>query len=145
MLMICAAVTAVAVARTHRRRPWDALLLALAPAFALTATINWDLLAVALTAVGACCCGPAAGRLAAGVLIGLATAAKLYPVLLLRPLLLLCLRAGQAAGLLADRLGAAAVAWLVVNLPVMAAGLARAGRSSTPSARPAASTSARSG
>ena len=50
MLMICAAVIAVCVARTHRRRPWDGLLVALAPAFALTATINWDLLAVALTA-----------------------------------------------------------------------------------------------
>ena len=50
MLMVCAAVIAVCVARTHRRRPWDGLLVALAPAFALTATINWDLLAVALTA-----------------------------------------------------------------------------------------------
>ena len=48
--MVCAAVIAVCVTRTHRRRPWDALLVALAPAFALTATINWDLLAVALTA-----------------------------------------------------------------------------------------------
>ena len=52
MLMVCTAVIAVCVARTHRRRPWDALLVALAPAFALTATINWDLFAVALTAVG---------------------------------------------------------------------------------------------
>lgn len=43
MLMACAAVIAVCVARTHRRRPWDALLFALAPALALNATINWDL------------------------------------------------------------------------------------------------------
>ena len=71
------------VARTHRRRPWDGLLIALAPAFALTATINWDLLAVALTAAGDAACGRAAAALAFGVLIGLATAAKLYPVLLL--------------------------------------------------------------
>ncbi len=84
MLLVCAVVTVVAVARTHRRRPWDALLVALAPAFALTATINWDLLAVALTAVGMLLW--ARGRpVAAGVLIGLATAAKLYPVLLLGP------------------------------------------------------------
>ena len=50
MLMICAVIIAVCVARTHRRRPWDALLVVLAPALALSATINWDLLAVALTA-----------------------------------------------------------------------------------------------
>ena len=49
MLMACAAVIAVCCARIHHRRPWDGLLVALAPAFALTATINWDLLAVALT------------------------------------------------------------------------------------------------
>ncbi|CAM5421156.1 Putative membrane protein OS=Streptomyces violarus OX=67380 GN=FHS41_004291 PE=3 SV=1 [Streptomyces violarus] len=50
MLMACASVIAVCVTRTHARRPWDGLLVALAPAAALTATINWDLLAVALTA-----------------------------------------------------------------------------------------------
>ncbi len=118
MLLVCAAATAVAVARTHRRRPWDALLVALAPAFALTATINWDLLAVALTAVGMLLW--ARGRpVAAGVLIGLATAAKLYPVLLLGPLLVLCLRAGR----MRDYTKAAStvvVAWAVVNLPIMA-------------------------
>ncbi|NED89137.1 hypothetical protein G3I76_54840, partial [Streptomyces sp. SID11233] len=32
MLMICAVVLAVCVARTHRRRPWDGLLVAVAPA-----------------------------------------------------------------------------------------------------------------
>ncbi|MET8680401.1 glycosyltransferase 87 family protein [Streptomyces sp. NPDC004647] len=118
MLMVCAAVVAVCVARTHRRRPWDALLVALAPAFALTATINWDLLAVALTAA-AMLMWSRSRPLAAGVLIGLATAAKLYPVLLLGPLFVLCLRAGRwrAWGMAA---GAAAASWLVVNLPVMA-------------------------
>ncbi|KOG87274.1 membrane protein, partial [Streptomyces varsoviensis] len=48
LLMVCAAVVVTCVARTHRRRPWDALLVALSPALALTATINWDLFAVAL-------------------------------------------------------------------------------------------------
>ncbi|MCC3652795.1 glycosyltransferase 87 family protein [Streptomyces sp. S07_1.15] len=118
MLMICAAVIAVSVARTHRRRPWDALLVALAPAFALTATINWDLLAVALTATAMLLWSR--GRpLPAGVLIGLATAAKLYPVLLLGPLFLLCLRAGRMRAY-GSVLGGAVVAWLVVNAPVMA-------------------------
>lgn len=117
MLLICAAVMAVCVARTHRRRPWDGLLVALAPAFALTATINWDLLAVALTAA-AMLMWSRGRALAFGILIGLATAAKLYPVLLLGPLLLLCWRAGKWREFGAALLGAAG-AWLVVNLPVM--------------------------
>ncbi|WP_326797044.1 glycosyltransferase 87 family protein [Streptomyces sp. NBC_01808] len=117
MLMICVAIVAVCVARTHRRRPWDALLVALAPALALTATINWDLLAVALTAA-AMLAWSRSRPVAAGVLLGLATAAKLYPVLLLWPLLLLCLRAGRLRQF-ATATAAAAGAWLVVNLPVM--------------------------
>ncbi|MGP4043402.1 glycosyltransferase family 87 protein [Streptomyces sp. 2A115] len=117
MLMVCAAVIAVCVTRTHRRRPWDGLLVALAPAFALTATINWDLLAVALTAAAMLMWSK--GRpLAFGVLLGLATAAKLYPVLLLGPLLMLCWRAGRWREFGTGLLGAAG-SWLVVNLPVM--------------------------
>ncbi|MGW2330048.1 glycosyltransferase family 87 protein [Streptomyces sp. NPDC001700] len=117
MLMACTAVIAVCVSRTHRRRPWDALLVALAPAFALTATINWDLLAVALTAA-AMLMWSRSRPLAAGVLLGLATAAKLYPVLLLGPLLVLCLRAGRWRAFWAAT-GGTAAAWLVVNVPVM--------------------------
>ncbi|MBA4862929.1 DUF2029 domain-containing protein [Streptomyces sp. PSKA54] len=117
MLMVCAAVIAVCVTRTHRRRPWDGLLVALAPALALTATINWDLLAVALTAA-AMLMWSRGRALAFGVLLGLATAAKLYPVLLLGPLLVLCWRAGKWRAYVTAVLGAV-VAWLVVNLPVM--------------------------
>ncbi|MFD7897777.1 glycosyltransferase family 87 protein [Streptomyces sp. NPDC059743] len=117
MLMICAVVIAVCVARTHRRRPWDALLVALAPAFALTATINWDLLAVALTAA-AMLMWSRGRTLAFGILIGLATAAKLYPVLLLGPLFVLCWRAGRFREYGTALLGTAG-AWLAVNLPVM--------------------------
>ncbi|WP_208105687.1 glycosyltransferase family 87 protein [Streptomyces sp. GC420] len=117
MLMVCAVVMTVCVARTHRRRPWDALLVALAPALALTATINWDLLAIALTAA-AMLMWSRQRPLAFGVLIGLATAAKLYPVLLLGALLVLCWRAGRWREYTTAVLGAAA-AWLVVNLPVM--------------------------
>ncbi|MEU3713134.1 glycosyltransferase family 87 protein [Streptomyces catenulae] len=117
MLMVCAAVLVVCVARTHRNRPWDGLLVALAPALALTATINWDLLAVALTAAGMLLWSRS-HPLRAGLLIGLATAAKLYPVLLLGPLLVLCWRAGtwRAYG---RCLTGAVISWLVVNLPVM--------------------------
>ncbi|MEU1376844.1 glycosyltransferase 87 family protein [Streptomyces triculaminicus] len=117
MLLACTAVIAVCAARTHRRRPWDALLIALAPAFALTATINWDLFAVALTAA-AMLMWSRGRAVAAGVLIGLAAAAKLYPALLLGPLLVLCWRAGRMRAFLGAA-AAAVGAWLVVNLPVM--------------------------
>ncbi|MEW1861182.1 glycosyltransferase 87 family protein [Streptomyces sp. NBC_00669] len=118
MLMICAVALVVCVARTNRRRPWDGLFVALSPALALTATINWDLFAVALAAGGLLLWSRGRpGR--AGVLIGLAAAAKLYPVLLLGALFLLCLRAGRLRQF-GRTLGAAVAAWLVVNLPVMA-------------------------
>ncbi|WP_171480856.1 glycosyltransferase family 87 protein [Streptomyces griseoviridis] len=117
MLMVCAAIIAVCVTRTHARRPWDGLLVALAPAFALTATINWDLLAVALTAA-AMLMWSRSRPIAFGVLLGLATAAKLYPLFLLGPLFVLCWRAGRWREF-GKALGGTAVAWIVVNLPVM--------------------------
>ncbi|MCP9212782.1 glycosyltransferase family 87 protein [Streptomyces sp. NEAU-Y11] len=117
MLMVCAAVMAVCVTRTHRRRPWDGMFVALAPAFALTATINWDLFAVALTAAALLMWSR--GRpLTAGILLGLATAAKFYPLLLLGPLFLLCLRTGRWWAFWSAT-GGAVAAWLVVNVPVM--------------------------
>ncbi|MEU7007721.1 glycosyltransferase 87 family protein [Streptomyces sp. NPDC046332] len=117
MLMVCAVIMAVCVARTHRRRPWDALLVALAPAFALTATINWDLLAVALTSAAVLMWSR--GRpLTFGALLGLAIAAKFYPFLILGALLLLCWRAGRWREFGAALVGVAG-AWLAVNLPVM--------------------------
>ncbi|MDX3747206.1 glycosyltransferase family 87 protein [Streptomyces sp. AK08-02] len=117
MLMVCAAIIVVCVSRTHARRPWDGLLVALAPAAALTATINWDLLAVALTAA-AMLMWSRGRSLAFGVLLGLATAAKLYPVLLLGPLFVLCWRAGKWRQF-GTALGGAVLAWAAVNLPVM--------------------------
>ncbi|ARQ69772.1 glycosyltransferase family 87 protein [Streptomyces marincola] len=117
LLMLCAVVIAVCVTRIHRHRPWDGLLVAMAPALALTATINWDLLAVALTCA-ALLMWSRSRPLLGGVLLGLATAAKLYPILLLGPIFVLCWRAGRwRAFLLAA--GGAVGAWLAVNLPVL--------------------------
>lgn len=117
MMMACAVVMVVAVARTSGRRFWDAAIVAAAPVLALNGIINWDMVAVAITAV-AMMAWARRNVVLAGILIGLATAAKLYPVLLLGPLLLLCLRAGKLVEF-AKVAGAALVAWLVVNLPIM--------------------------
>ena len=117
MLLCCAVVVVIAVMRTNRRRPWDALLVALAPALALNATVNWDLLAVALAAA-AMAYWSHRRPLAAGILIGLATAAKLYPLLLLGPLLVLCLRAGRMRAFNRALVGAVG-GWLLVDIPVM--------------------------
>jgi uncharacterized membrane protein len=119
LLAVCAAAVVVATARIAPRRPWDAALVAGAPLLALTGTINWDLYAVALLAWGMLAWARRR-PVAAGLLIGLATAAKFYPLFVFGPLLVLCWRAGRLREL-SRCLGAAVVAWLAVNLPVMVA------------------------
>ncbi|WP_066288610.1 glycosyltransferase family 87 protein [Arthrobacter sp. B6] len=109
-------VTVLATARMSRRRPWDAAMVALAPGIVLAGTINWDMWAVGLLALGMLCFSR--GRLVlAGILIGLGTATKLYPVLVFGAILLLALRTGKIRTFLVTA-GAALVAWLAVNLPV---------------------------
>jgi uncharacterized membrane protein len=116
---ICAAVMVIATARTAGRRPWDAAMVALAPTLALAGAINWDLYAVAL--LSAAMASWARRRtVLAGVFVGLAAAAKFYPVIALGPLFLLCLRTGRLRDFWRTFV-AAAGAWLVVNLPVMLA------------------------
>lgn len=93
LLTACAVVVAVTTARlAGRRRVWDAALFAVAPGLLLHATTNWDLVATAIAGL-ALVQWQRRRPLAAGVLLGVATATKLYPVLLVVPLFLLCLRA----------------------------------------------------
>jgi uncharacterized membrane protein len=118
LLALCAVVAAVATARTV---PWPAVgrrvRRARRPGIIVAGTINWDLVAVALTSL-ALWAWARERVVLAGMLIGLGAAAKFYPLLLLGPLLVLCLRARRMrAGLTA--VAAAAAAWLVVNVPVM--------------------------
>ncbi|MGV1036458.1 MAG: glycosyltransferase family 87 protein [Candidatus Nanopelagicales bacterium] len=117
LLGLCLIVLVLATALTVRRRPWDAAMVALAPALILTATINWDLLAVALAAIGLAFWARK-HPVTAGVFIGLAAAAKFYPFLLLGPLLILCFRAKRMRAFWQASAGVAA-AWLVVNVPFM--------------------------
>jgi uncharacterized membrane protein len=108
------------LAGVHRGRPWDAMLFAASPALVLTGLINWDLLAV--TAVAGALWAWSRGRpVLTGVMIGLGTATKLYPLFLLGALLVVCLRRGRLRAFGAAT-AAAAVTWLVVNAPAMAYG-----------------------
>jgi uncharacterized membrane protein len=103
----------------RRRRPWDVAMFALAPALFVTATVNWDLLAVAL-AVGGILAWARNRPTAAGILLGLGAAAKLWPAFLLLPLLFLALRTARWEPV-KRAVTAAALAWLAVNVPVMVA------------------------
>ncbi|MFP5312904.1 MAG: glycosyltransferase family 87 protein, partial [Actinomycetes bacterium] len=115
LLAAVAMLTVLVIARMPGRRPWDAAMVAVAPGIVLAGTINWDLWAACLLAFGMYLF--ARKRLvAAGILIGLATAAKLYPVLVLGALLLLAVRSGRWRPLTVTG-GSAAATWLLVNLP----------------------------
>lgn len=109
------------LARTRPSRPWDALAFAAAPVLALTALVNWDLPAVALVA-GALWAWSRERPLVTGVLIGLGTATKLYPLFLLGGVLVLAWRRRDLRPFGLAVLAAAAT-WLLVNLPAMLGGL----------------------
>jgi uncharacterized membrane protein len=111
----CAVGSVLALLQLRRRRPWDAAMFAVSPALFLTATINWDLLAVLCATLGLLAWARRKPALT-GVLIALGTAAKLWPGFLLIPLLLIAWRARK----LGDAVFATVVAvltWVVVNLP----------------------------
>ena len=98
----------------RRRRPWDAAMFALSPALLVTATVNWDLLAVGLTAFFLYAWARRR-PVVAGVLLGLAVAAKFYPLFVVGP----CSPAPseQPRRHLLDDL-VVALTWIAVNLPV---------------------------
>jgi uncharacterized membrane protein len=118
--ILLAGVTLVAarfMTGAQRGRPWDAMLLAASPALVVTGLINWDILAVAM--VAATFWAWARGRtVLTGVLIGLGTATKLYPLFLLGAVFVVCLR-NRRLREFAVVTAAAAGAWLVVNAPVL--------------------------
>ena len=106
-------------AKIARRRIWDTAIMCLSPLLIVHAFTNWDLLAIGITA-GAMLAWARNKPIWAGALLGLGTAAKLYPILLLGPLLILCLRAGKMGAWVRAAI-ATAVVWLVINVPVMIA------------------------
>ena len=116
MLTACAVVVAITTARLAGRRPWDAAMLALAPGLALHGTTNWDLIAMAF-AGGGLLAWARRRPAVAGVLLGLATAAKLYPILFLIPLALLCWRSGRLRAFVVTA-GTTLLAIAAVTVPV---------------------------
>lgn len=106
------------LAGVNRGRAWDAAGFAAAPVLALTGLINWDLIAVALSA-GALWAWARGRPVLTGILIGLGTAAKLYPLFLLGGLLVICWRTRRWPDFARATL-AAFVAWVAVNLPAYA-------------------------
>jgi uncharacterized membrane protein len=116
LLALCALFVTGLTAATARRRPYDAAIFALSPLLVFHAFTNWDLLAMAL-AGGALFAWSRERPGLAGVLIGLGAAAKLYPVFLLVPLVILAIRTRRTRGA-AVAIGTAALAWAGVNVPV---------------------------
>lgn len=115
-LAVCGLLVVYFTGRTNRGRPWDAAIFAVSPLLIFHAYTNWDLLAMAFTAA-ALFAWSRQRPITAGVLIGLGTAAKLYPGLLLVALAVLAVRTGRREPVIRCAF-AAAVAWLVVNAPI---------------------------
>jgi uncharacterized membrane protein len=112
LLAVCALSVAWAL---HWLSGGRALAFALAPTLLIYAFVNWDLLAVALTAGATVAYFRDRDRLA-GALLGLGAAAKLYPALLVIPFALGRLRSGRRTEGVALA-GWAAGAYVAVNLP----------------------------
>ncbi|MGZ4665124.1 MAG: glycosyltransferase family 87 protein, partial [Frankiaceae bacterium] len=94
LMAVAAVATALCTARAAGLRPWDGAIVAAAPVVVLFLGTNWDMAAVAFGSAGILAWARRRHALA-GVLLGLGVATKLFPVLFLLPLLLLCLRAAR--------------------------------------------------
>jgi uncharacterized membrane protein len=116
LLALCALVVTAATAGTARGRPYDTAIFALSPLLIFHAFSNWDLLAMAFASCGLWAW--ARGRpVLAGAMIGLGTAAKLYPVFLLVAIWTLAIRTRRWADATWATL-AAGLVWVALNIPL---------------------------
>ena len=97
-------------------RAWDTILVAASPLVVIHAFTNWDIPSVAFM-VGALLAVTKHKNLLAGVLIGLGTAFKLWPLFILGAFLVLAIRNKRWAPFITMFLSTI-VTWVVVNLPV---------------------------
>ncbi|MET8152362.1 glycosyltransferase family 87 protein [Actinoplanes sp. NPDC049668] len=117
LVLSALAVASVAmILALRRRRPWDAAIFALSPILLVTATVNWDFLAIFLAMFGLYAWARRWPVLA-GILLGLGGAAKLWPLFILGPLVVLGLRSKRLPQAL-FAVGSAIAVWVAVNLPV---------------------------
>lgn len=100
-------------------RIWDTVLVAASPLVIVHAFTNWDIPSI-LAVVAAMLAIKRGHPWWAGILIGLGTAFKLWPLYILGAYLVLAVRSRVLAPF-CKMLGAAVITWLVVNLPVMLA------------------------
>ena len=111
LLLCCALVTTWCLEKLGARTA----LFAIAPVLAIYGTMNWDLVPVALSTLALVALLDDR-PIAAGALLGLGAAAKVYPALLLIPFAAYARRqkgTDRAIGVI----GAGTVAWLAINLP----------------------------
>src|SRR5207302_562393 len=110
MLAAFALITTWALARlAGKPRIWDAAMFALAPTLFFHAYTNWDLAAVGLATLGMYYWSRGPGYLPAavsGLILGVAVATKLYPVLILVVIVVLCIRAARIRHALVSVAGA---------------------------------------
>lgn len=107
------------VAELAGNRIWDVVLVAASPLVIVHAFTNWDIPSIAAV-VGAMLAVKRGHPLWAGVLIGLGTAFKLWPLYILGAYLVLAVRS-KAYRPFFGMLATAVFSWLVINLPVMLA------------------------
>jgi uncharacterized membrane protein len=116
LLSLCALVVTAGTAGAARGRPYDAAIFALSPLLVFHAFSNWDLLAMAFTSA-ALWAWAREKPVLAGAMVGLGTAAKLYPVFLLVAVWTLAIRTRRWAEAGWATL-AAALVWLAANVPL---------------------------
>lgn len=118
MLSGCFLVATWAVSRSVGAHRWIAAVFALSPLVMMHAFTDWTLLAVALSCVGVMY-SVRGNPIRAGIFLGLAVSAAMYPQVILLAIIFIGLRTGRVSEAFRT-VGLAAAAWLVINVPVIA-------------------------
>ncbi|MCW4354831.1 glycosyltransferase family 87 protein [Hoyosella sp. YIM 151337] len=109
-------VTVWATAMLAGRRVWDAALVAISPLVVVHLFTNFDAIATGFAAAGLLAWSRKKPMLA-GLLIGLGTAAKLYPLFILGALLVLAVRSATIRSWV-QATATTVATWLLVNVPI---------------------------